>query len=340
MPSIPAAAATTPAAVTTDPTVATTDPAVATTDPAAAMEQLTDLFAAGDVLVLTGAGISTDSGIPDYRGPDGTAHNVAPMTYQRFVGSEADRRRYWARSHVGWARFAAAQPNPSHLAVAALGHADRLTGVVTQNVDGLHAAAGSPDVIDLHGRLDRVTCLTCGVRRPRLEVGLRLDAVNPGYRHGVTAADGRLRPDGDVALDDTADFRLVACRACGGMLKPDVVYFGENVPGERFHRALAWLDRSRALVVLGSSLMVGSGYRFATAAARRGLPIAIVTRGMTRADHLASLRIDAPLAEVLPPIATSVSRDPRYRRRADEPHVHERREPGCATHKASSSPPS
>jgi NAD-dependent SIR2 family protein deacetylase len=274
---------------------------------ATAIDQLTGLFADGDVLVLTGAGISTDSGIPDYRGPDGTAHNAAPMTFQRFVGSEVDRRRYWARSHVGWARFAAAQPNASHLAVAALGRQGRLTGVVTQNVDGLHSAAGSPAVIDLHGRLDRVACLTCGIRRPRLEVGLRLDTVNPGYRHTMAAVDERLRPDGDVVLDDTDGFRLVACRACGGVLKPDVVYFGEHVPRERFALALHWLERSRSLVVLGSSLMVGSGFRFATAAAKRGLPIAIVTRGITRADHLASLRIDAPLAEVLPPIAASAA---------------------------------
>ncbi len=304
-------------------------PAAAPIAGPAAIDRLTDLFADGDVLVLSGAGISTDSGIPDYRGPDGAAHNGAPMTYQRFVGSETDRRRYWARSHVGWARFAAAQPNPSHLAVAALGRQGRLTGVVTQNVDGLHSAAGSPDVIDLHGRLDRVACLTCGARRPRLEVGLRLDAVNPGYRDQVTASTGRLRPDGDVALDDTAGFRLVACRACGGVLKPDVVYFGEHVPRERFRTALAWLDRSRSLVVLGSSLMVGSGYRFATAAARRGVPVAIVTRGVTRADHLASLRVDAPLAEVLPPITASLTHDPRYRRRGDEPHVLDRREAGA-----------
>ncbi len=327
-------------AATSVRTAATSVRAAATSVRAADLEQLTGLVADGRVLVVTGAGISTDSGIPDYRGPDGTAHNAAPMTYQRFVGSEADRQRYWARSHVGWARFAAARPNPSHLAVAALGRAGHLTGVVTQNVDGLHSAAGSPEVIDLHGRLDRVACLTCGVRRPRLEVGLRLDAVNPGYRDQVAAATGQLRPDGDVALDDTTGFRLVACRACGGVLKPDVVYFGEHVPRERFRTALAWLDRSRSLVVLGSSLMVGSGYRFATAAARRGLPIAIVTRGVTRADHLASLRIDAPLAEVLPPVAASLVDDPRYRRRAEPPPVPEHREPRCDPDDARSSSPS
>jgi NAD-dependent SIR2 family protein deacetylase len=268
------------------------------------INDLTAVFADGDALVLTGAGISTDSGIPDYRGPDGVEHNAAPMTYQRFTGSDHDRRRYWARSHVGWERFAAARPNSSHLAVAALGRRGALTGVVTQNVDGLHTAAGSPDVIDLHGRLDRVVCLACGARRSRLEVGLRLDAVNPGFRAGVTAGRNSLRPDGDLALDDdvTHRFRLVDCRRCGGVLKPDVVYFGEHVPRERFRDAMDRLDRSRSLVVLGSSLMVGSGYRFATAAVRRGLPVAIVTRGISRADHLATIRVDAPLAEVLPPI--------------------------------------
>jgi NAD-dependent SIR2 family protein deacetylase len=266
---------------------------------------LAALLAPGRVLVLTGAGISTDSGIPDYRGPDGRAHNSAPMTYELFTGSVEERRRYWARSHVGWQRIAEARPNVSHLAVARLGHAGLLSGVVTQNVDGLHGAAGSTDVIDLHGRLDVVVCLGCRTRRPRLEVGLRLDAMNPGFRQAAMAASSALRPDGDIVLAEeaVARFRTVDCRGCGGALKPDVVYFGEHVPRERFQGALARLDASSALIVLGSSLTVGSGYRFVTAAVRRGLPVAIVTRGVTRGDHHAALKIDAPLAEVLPAAA-------------------------------------
>lgn len=266
--------------------------------------QLAELFARGDVLVLTGAGMSTDSGIPDYRGPDGRPRNTAPMTFQRFTGSVDEQRRYWARSHLGWPRIAAAKPNVSHRALADLARAGLVTATVTQNVDGLHTAAGTPHVIDLHGRLDRVVCLDCGQGRPRLEVALRLDAVNPGFRCDELA-EVALRPDGDIALADehAARFRLVACRRCGGTLKPDVVYFGEHVPPERFRRALGLLDGCSALVVLGSSLTVGSGYRFVTAAVRRGLPIAIVTRGVTRGDRHATVRLDGPLAEVLPRMA-------------------------------------
>ncbi|MBW3620057.1 MAG: NAD-dependent protein deacetylase [Actinobacteria bacterium] len=268
------------------------------------LRALAGLVEAGGVLVVTGAGISTDSGIPDYRGPTGELRNALPMTFERFVGSEHERRRYWARSHLGWQAIAGARPNRCHAAVAALDDAGLLTGTVTQNVDGLHTAAGSRDVIDLHGRLDAVVCLDCGDRRPRLEVMLRLDVVNPGFRerHGAT---GALRPDGDVALPDdaVARFRVVSCRRCGGVLKPDVVFFGEHVPRERFARALGLLDRSRGLLVLGSSLVVGSGFRFVTAAARRGLPVAIVNRGATRGDRYAACKLDADLGETLAPLA-------------------------------------
>lgn len=270
-------------------------------------------LARGRVLVVSGAGISTDSGIPDYRGPAGTPRHAAPMTFARFVGSHEERRRYWARSHLGWPSIASARPNPAHHAVARLGAADRLTGVVTQNVDGLHTAAGSGGVIDLHGRLDAVVCLQCSRRRPRLEVGLRLEAVNPGFRQSVVSADAGHRPDGDVDLDDDliAAFRVVDCRSCGGVLKPDVVFFGEAVPRERFRRSLGLVDRSRALLVLGSSLTVGSGYRMVTAAARRGRDVVIVNRGVTRGDHLATLKIDAALADVLPAAVDRVAQTTR-----------------------------
>lgn len=265
------------------------------------------------MLVLSGAGISTDSGIPDYRGPDGVQRHASPVTYDRFVASAAERRRYWARSHSGWQRVAVARPNASHHAVAALAAAGLTTGVVTQNVDGLHRATETAGVIDLHGRLDAVVCLQCGTRRPRVEIALRLDAVNPGFAAAVAPAAGAARPDGDMVLGDDAldGFRVVDCRACGGILKPDVVFFGEAVPRDRFRRAFALLDASSALLVLGSSLTVGSGYRFVTAAAQRGLPVAIVNRGTTRGDHHAALRIDAPLAQVLPPLATDLARRTR-----------------------------
>jgi NAD-dependent SIR2 family protein deacetylase len=266
----------------------------------AGLAPLTDLVARGGVLVLTGAGISTDSGIPDYRGPSGRARHAAPMTYDRFRGSADERQRYWARSHLGWRRFAAARPNTSHRVVAELERAGLVTQVVTQNVDGLHAAAGSHDVIDLHGRLDAVVCLACGVRRPRIELALRLDVVNPGFA-ALASGGPALRPDGDVALDDevTSRFRVVSCRRCDGVLKPDVVFFGEAVPRERFRAAIERLEVASSLLVLGSSLAVGSGYRFVTMARRRGLPVAIVTRGVTRGDPHATVRVDADLAATL-----------------------------------------
>jgi NAD-dependent SIR2 family protein deacetylase len=269
---------------------------------------LAEVVGDGGVLVLSGAGMSTDSGIPDYRGPTGVARHATPMTYQRFTGSADERRRYWARSHLGWGRVAEARPNAGHRAVADLEAAGLLTGTVTQNVDGLHRKAGSRDVVDLHGRLDTVVCLGCWLRRSRIEVGLRLDAVNPGFREAAMADAAMLRPDGDVVLPDdvVAGFRVVDCRRCGGILKPDVVYFGEQVPRERYRGALARVERSRALLVLGSSLMVGSGYRFATAAAKRGLPVVVVTRGVTRADHLVTLKVEAGLTEVLPALAAAL----------------------------------
>lgn len=270
---------------------------------------LADLLAAGRVLVLTGAGISTDSGIPDYRGPSGRRRHSAPMTYERFTGSAEERREYWARSHLGWQRVTSARPNVSHHAVAALERVGLLSGLVTQNVDGLHSTAGSHDVIDLHGRLDAVVCLGCSLRRSRFEIALRLDVVNPGFREAAVAVGGTVRPDGDVALPraTSAGFVVVDCRRCGGILKPDVVFFGEAVPKDRFRRALAVLEESSALLVLGSSLTVGSGYRFVTAAVRAGVPVAIVNRGATRGDHHATVKVDAGLADVVPRLAAATS---------------------------------
>ena len=280
-------------------------------DPASSthLSALTDLVGAGRVLVLTGAGISTDSGIPDYRGPTGRMRHASPMTYERFVGSAEDRRRYWARSHLGWATVALAKPNASHRAVAQLEADGYVSGVVTQNVDGLHTVAGSSVVIDLHGRLDAVVCLQCGLRRPRFEMALRLDAVNPGFRDALSSDATVVRPDGDVIIPEerVAAFRVVDCRRCSGILKPDVVFFGENVPRERFAHGLSLLHDAAALLVLGSSLAVGSGYRFVTAAAHAGTPVAIVNQGVTRGDRHAAVKLDAPLGDVLPALAERLS---------------------------------
>lgn len=271
------------------------------TQPAPQLDALAELFAAGGVLVLSGAGISTDSGIPDYRGPSGRRRHAGPMTYQEFVSSSQARHRYWARSHLGWHTVAGARPNIAHHAVTALERDGRTVGVVTQNVDGLHTKAGARDVIDLHGRLDAVVCLGCGDRRTRYEVALRLDAVNPGFREAMAADGAVVRPDGDVVLADehVERFAVVCCRRCGGVLKPDVVFFGETVPRTRFRRGLGLVEAASALVVLGSSLTVGSGYRFVTAAARRGLPVAVVNRGATRGDRHATIKLDMGLAEAL-----------------------------------------
>lgn len=244
-------------------------------------------------LVLTGAGISTDSGIPDYRGPGSPART--PMTYQDFVRTPEGRQRYWARAHVGWSRMREAHPNATHHALADMARDGRLTGLITQNVDGLHGRAGHRDVIDLHGRIDRVICLQCRGLTPRSELHARLSLLNPGYESHV----GEIAPDGDVVLDDTADFQVASCTACTGQLKPDVVFFGENVPKDRVERSYALVEEAEALVVLGSSLQVMSGLRFVRAAHKRDIPIVIVNRGTTRGDDLATLKLDAGCAETL-----------------------------------------
>ena len=266
------------------------------------MDALTALLELGGALVVSGAGISTGSGIPDYRGPSGAHREDRPMTIDRFLSSPREQQAYWARSHIGWERFRLARPNPAHHAVTALQRSGLLTGVITQNVDGLHSAAGTDDVHEIHGRLAEVVCVDCGATSPRDALAARLAARNPGFRERVSADVTSVRPDGDILLaeEHVAAFVTVGCNECGGRLKPAVVMFGENVPRERYARARGLLEGARSLVVLGSSLAVGSGFRFVLDADRRGLPIAIVTRGVTRADGRATLKVDGDLCDVLP----------------------------------------
>ncbi len=269
------------------------------------LDRLADLVAGGGVVVLSGAGLSTESGIPDYRGPSGLARRATPMTFQTFTGSGAARRRYWTRSHLGWRVIARAEPNAGHRAVERLQAAGLLSGIVTQNVDGLHTAAGARDVVELHGNLDSVVCLDCRRGSARAELDGRLRAVNRAWRARVLA----INPDGDVDLpeQDLDAFRTVDCSACGGVLKPDVVFFGESVPAVRVATCFSLVDRARVLLVLGSSLTVMSGYRFVLHAARTGVPVAIVNSGVTRGDAKATLLLDAPLGEALPALVDLVS---------------------------------
>ena len=261
---------------------------------AAAIELLSGLRLA----VLTGAGLSTDSGIPDYRGPDSPARS--PMTYQQFVADEGFRRHYWARNHVGWSHVHRARPNAGHKALAALEARGVVVGVITQNVDLLHEDAGSRNVIDLHGRYDRVICLACGTVVSRTELATRLDALNPGFVESVgDVADIEIAPDADAVIEATAHFIVADCDRCGGLLKPEIVYFGENVPRERVDRAFALVDGADALLVAGSSLTVMSGLRFVRRAAKAALPIVIINRGPTRGDALAALTLAAGTSETL-----------------------------------------
>ncbi|MDT7539884.1 MAG: hypothetical protein QOI82_3469 [Actinomycetota bacterium] len=266
------------------------------------LDALADLMGDGGVVVLTGAGISTESGIPDYRGPSGAVRRAAPMSVQTFTGSREARQRYWARSHVGWGLIQRAAPNDGHRSVAALQDRGLLAGIVTQNVDGLHAAAGARDVLELHGNLERVICLDCGDRSARSELDRRLRAANLGWQATATA----INPDGDVELADVSGFRVVDCAVCGGVLKPDVVFFGENVPRDRVQRAFSLVESAGSLLVLGSSLTVMSGYRFVLRAAKLGVPVAIVNDGTTRGDAQATVKVEGRLGELLPTLLTYV----------------------------------
>jgi NAD-dependent SIR2 family protein deacetylase len=263
----------------------------------ASYDRLVELLRGGNVTVLTGAGLSTESGIPDYRGPDGK-RRVAPMTYGEFVASPANRQRYWARSFVGWRRFAGAGPNDGHRAVADLQRMGLVRAIITQNVDGLHQLAGARDVLELHGNLALARCLDCGETTHRGDLDQRLLGANPHFE--VIA--GELRPDGDVVLSDeaVAGFHAPRCLVCqSDLVKPDVVFFGESVPKTLVEQCFSYVEASLGLVVLGSSLQVMSGYRFVRRAAASGIPVAIVTRGQSRGDEQATIRLDAPLGVTL-----------------------------------------
>ena len=266
---------------------------------------LVDVVASGGALILSGAGLSTESGIPDYRGPTGLARRATPMTYQTFTGGVEARRRYWARSYLGWRHIARAVPNDGHRAVAELSRRGLLTGIITQNVDGLHQAAGASAVTELHGSLHWVICLSCGRRTPRTELARRLEAANPDWDAELAAA---IKPDGDADTDDEAiaSFQVADCSACHGVLKPDVVFFGENVPRSRAEACYALVERSSTLVVLGSSLTVMSGFRYVRHAAGRQRPIVIVNQGVTRGDAYATATLDAPLGPTLKALVASL----------------------------------
>ncbi len=256
---------------------------------------LTELLRDKRIAILTGAGCSTESGIPDYRGPDARPRN--PIQHRDFIEHEATRRRYWARSAVGWPRMAGARPNPAHHAIAELESRGRLTGLITQNVDRLHHKAGSRDVLELHGALADVRCLECSALESRDELQERIARLNPNF----STSDAAIAPDGDAELPPAMidSFRVPACLACGGVLKPDVVFFGGSVPRERVAAAFAMLDAADVLLVVGSSLAVFSGYRFVLRAAEIRIPIAIVNRGETRGDPHATVRVDGSAGEVL-----------------------------------------
>lgn len=263
---------------------------------------LAQLLAGRRTFVLAGAGCSTESGIPDYRGPE-TRHRARnPVQFRAFVGDPNARRRYWARAYVGWARIDGARPNPAHLALAALERDGLIPGVVTQNVDGLHHAAGSKEVIELHGALRRVVCLACSALTSREAVQRRIELDNPWIR----GRRGEAAPDGDAELDRADDLVVPVCEACGGALKPDVVFFGENVPKARVEAAYAQLAQAEAVLVVGSSLAVFSGYRFVKRAWDAKVPIALVNLGESRGDPYASVRIEGRAGDVLPRVVEAL----------------------------------
>ncbi|WP_442575571.1 Sir2 family NAD-dependent protein deacetylase [Microbacterium sp. F51-2R] len=268
---------------------------------AESVQRAIEVLAGRRVAVLTGAGVSTDSGIPDYRGKGAPVRT--PMTAQTFLASEQARRRYWVGSHLGWRAFAAADPNPGHRALARLEGSGIATGVITQNVDGLHVRAGSRRVVELHGTMRRVFCTHCGQVFDRRDLAVRVEADNPWI---AIPENVPLGPDGDVLPESTDGFRIPACTVCEGMLKPDVVFFGEFIPAEKFREAEQLVRTSDALVVAGSSLVVNSGIRLVERARRRRLPVVIVNRGETRADARATVKVDAGTSDVLSALAEAL----------------------------------
>ncbi|MCX2931051.1 NAD-dependent protein deacetylase [Mycobacterium sp. CVI_P3] len=268
--------------------------------------ELVSLLAGRRVVVLTGAGISTDSGIPDYRGPDSPPAN--PMTIRQFTSSRTFRQRYWARNHLGWRHMAHTLPNAGHRALADLEQAGVVTGVITQNVDLLHTKAGSRRVINLHGTYAQVVCLDCGYTMSRAALADEFEAANPGFAERAERIGGiAVAPDADAVVTDTESFRFIDCPSCAGMLKPDIVYFGESVRKDIVAQAYSLVDEADALLVAGSSLTVFSGYRFVRHASATGMPIAIVNRGPTRGDDLATVKVDSGCSPMLALLADELS---------------------------------
>ena len=259
----------------------------------AQIDQAMPLLAGRSIAVLTGAGVSTDSGIPDYRGEGAPVRT--PMTFQQFMVDAQYRKRYWAGSHLGWKHFDAARPNTGHLVLAELEASGHINGIITQNVDGLHLRAGSQRVVDLHGTMDKVRCLTCGQSFARSDVADRITAANPWLE--VISAD-EINPDGDASPAAFDDFVTPDCTVCGGVLKPDIVFFGEFIPVEKFSEASALVKKADALIVAGSSLVVNSGIRLIEQARRRRIPLIVINRGVTKGDTQAAVKIDAGTSEV------------------------------------------
>ena len=277
-------------------------PATAEPSADASLDAAVDALAGHTIAVLTGAGVSTDSGIPDYRGEGAPVRS--PMTFQQFLADLDYRKRYWAGSHLGWKRFSAARPNAGHVALVELELAGIVDGIITQNVDGLHLRAGSQRVVDLHGTMDRVRCLSCGQYYARQSIADQITSENPWID---TDEAFELSPDGDVEVRDISAFVLPECSVCGGVLKPDVVFFGEFVPKEKFGEASALMQSADALVIAGSSLIVNSGIRLLEQASRRKLPIVIINRGVTKGDNRATVKVDAGTSETLQSLSRRLS---------------------------------